>query len=130
MTKTRITLLALESGFMLSTQHGQGTNKAMPVSDTATLEVFTRAITAEMTQVLDQIAEMLGVEPGDVDGIAEAVERLKRFQPYFDMTFDSWAVYSELTDKAKSCTGPENVSYVLDALNKAAKKALAGGGGE
>ena len=38
--KEQIMLIALEAGFMISTQYGQETNQPMPVSDTGTLERF------------------------------------------------------------------------------------------
>lgn len=78
-------------------------------------------------QVLDQIAHALGLEPGDVDGIGAAIERLKQCRPYFDMTFDGWAVYEQLNERERSFVTAEHVSRVLDALNRAAKKALAAG---
>lgn len=40
MTKEDIYKLALEAGFMLSTQYGQEEHKLMPVSDGATLQKF------------------------------------------------------------------------------------------
>ncbi len=45
-----IIALALESGFMLSTAHGQDANKLMPVSDTATLIKFARALLRPVNQ--------------------------------------------------------------------------------
>jgi hypothetical protein len=40
--------LALQSGFMLSTQYGQGKDKLMPVTDGDTLMALTRAIEAKV----------------------------------------------------------------------------------
>ena len=40
MKKEEIMLIALEAGFMISTQYGQEINQPMPVSDTGTLERF------------------------------------------------------------------------------------------
>lgn len=44
MTKEEAYPLALEAGFMLSTQHGQGENKLMPVTDGDTLMVLIRLV--------------------------------------------------------------------------------------
>lgn len=35
---------ALEAGFMISTAHGQGENKLMPVTDLATLKKFLKLV--------------------------------------------------------------------------------------
>ena len=45
LTEAKIAEIALD-GFMLSTAYGQGSNKAMPVSDLATLVKFARAVIA------------------------------------------------------------------------------------
>jgi hypothetical protein len=44
MKKEDIYSLALEAGFMLSTQYGQEENKLMPVSDGETLQKFAELI--------------------------------------------------------------------------------------
>ncbi len=40
---------ALEAGFMISTAHGQGKNKIMPVSDRHTLEHFAQLVKSDLT---------------------------------------------------------------------------------
>ena len=46
LTKTEMLTEAVEAGFMLHTGYGQGVNKMMPVSDSATLVEFARAVIA------------------------------------------------------------------------------------
>jgi len=49
LSEERISVLALEHGFSLSTAYGQAADKLMPISDRATLIAFARAIEAELT---------------------------------------------------------------------------------
>jgi len=51
----QVTLMALEAGFMITTLCGQDTNKAMPVSDRATLVKFAQMI---RDKALDQASEV------------------------------------------------------------------------
>ena len=47
MDDRNIMIAALEAGFMISTQYGQGTNKLMPCSDMDTLREFVRLLEEE-----------------------------------------------------------------------------------
>ena len=50
LSKTDLLTEAVEAGFMLHTGYGQGINKMMPVSDSATLVEFARAIEAKLKE--------------------------------------------------------------------------------
>jgi hypothetical protein len=50
MEREDVILLALETGIMISTAYGQESNKPMPVSDAATLQLFADLIEKEVTQ--------------------------------------------------------------------------------
>ena len=51
MTRAEAYQLALEAGFMLSTQHGQGENKLMPVTDGDTLMALIRLVEEKIKKV-------------------------------------------------------------------------------
>lgn len=53
--RSQVIAAALDAGFMLSTMHGQGANKMMPVSDSKTLIAFWQAARAS-APVIDREA--------------------------------------------------------------------------
>jgi hypothetical protein len=62
--------LALEVGFMLSTQYGQGIHKLMPVSDRATLTKFARLCFSK------------GLEKGFKQGRERGIEEVHSICPH------------------------------------------------
>lgn len=50
MTREEILSMALDAGFMISTQYGQKSKQPMPVSDSATLEKFAALVAAKERQ--------------------------------------------------------------------------------
>ena len=59
------------------------------------------------------------------DFIREHGAALAQALAYMDATFDGYAVYNALTDRAKQRTFVDNINDTLDALSRVAKAAIA-----
>ncbi len=51
LSKENIIRLALESGFEISTEYGQASDKLMPATNTRTLLIFVKSITDALEQI-------------------------------------------------------------------------------
>ena len=64
MNKEDILMLALDAGFMVSTQYGQSENKLMPASDSATLLKFAKLVKSKLPDDYVFVCKKCGDEIG------------------------------------------------------------------
>lgn len=94
-TPEQIIECALEAGIMISTAHGQGTDKLMPVSDRHTLQTFAKLLAAR---------GLLGAVPKKIDGLEGVTPvALEYFKPPFKYEPMGQTIYCEGANGPSMC---------------------------